>query len=403
MLNNTQLKEALAIIGNLDFRKAIKIICDGSLSEQEKKEIQDEKNKTVDVYRIAFEKIDEKVVDPEHEKAIVRNAIYESIKSHKDSFEKLRGYPNDWRNTNLFAELWGLASLLAYWDEPEIPPMVKLLSNPNIPIKILDLYFSLVRQPTKADQVPSYYSGELKWFNQPFPISVEGAYPLKDDFDWLEFKIKEKHKPEYNQETVWEYLKLFAKGFKQGYFNFENDILKTSIFQDQINMAQKTFDYASSFFNNGRGNFPEFHDGRKHIFSCWDESGKKAGYYYRAWYLILENHKMFEQFFPELSPNQNSIQSFEGYLIKESKRLLPKLKSNYSTPKKISLMVLALDKNQQLTKGWNDNLSDFHKVLRADFPKIGEYENLRGWVRDKADQMDVINLINQTCSELNNL
>lgn len=96
------------------------------------------------------------------------------------------------------------------------------------------------------------------------------------------------------------YLKRYAQGFKIGYSYFEKDILKikTQIFKSDENRAQVIFDYASM-------PYPEMTPYKLHL-SCYKNSldayeiGIKRGYYYRAWYLVLENHKYFEGFFNEL-------------------------------------------------------------------------------------------------------
>lgn len=95
--------------------------------------------------------------------------------------------------------------------------------------------------------------------------------------------------------------------------------------------------------------------------------------------------------------------SFESYIVNGNRSILSKLKHEYQKPKQISLMVLAMQKNGWLLSGWSDNLTEFHQSLRIDFPRIGAYENLRAWVREKGDQIDIKREIHRISQDLKNL
>ena len=175
----------------------------------------------------------------------------------------------------------------------KIPFIGYLLNNSSIPEVMVDAYYRL--QPDQPEQLPANYIGRLHRYNAPYQVRTFGGYPLMLEWDLLQHRISLKV---YDETVVNEYLKSFGEGFQLGYLNFETDIVKNgnSIFNDELNFAQKIFDFARASDNYG-GNFSEVRWTGEHVFSGWKENGVRAGYYYRAWYIMLENHKIFEQFF----------------------------------------------------------------------------------------------------------
>jgi hypothetical protein len=185
-------------------------------------------------------------------------------------------------------------------------------SNFNIPEQILDAYFRLVPQPAEKDQISSTYVGKPNWFNSPHQVSVYGAYPIMIQWEMIEYKMnhsEDDHYKAYQRDTVFEYLKEFAKGFQSGYDNFltekiaDNDLLSTT----ETSKAQAIMDFLSSPFASS--GFSESHGTNKHIFSGWYEDGKRAGYSYRAWIIILKNHKLFEPFFEKAPVVHSQIEA----------------------------------------------------------------------------------------------
>ncbi len=174
----------------------------------------------------------------------------------------------------------------------------------TISTKIKEAYYSLVPQPTKSEDVPLYYKGNLSYFNQPYRAGIYGAYPLMKQWEMVDRKMKEADEgnqgfSEWKRGKVFEAMREYAKGFQIGYNNFLKDIIdnKDNLSNSEKVRLQKIKDYVFNRWNNEPG-FSES-DGSKtgNPFSNWFEDGKEGGYYYRAWYLILENHLAFAPLF----------------------------------------------------------------------------------------------------------
>lgn len=182
-----------------------------------------------------------------------------------------------------------------------VPFMGNILnSNFNIPEQILDAYFRQVPQPVNKNQVSSSYVGKIHRYNSPHQICVYGAYPIMTQWEMLDYKLNhcdDDHYKAYQRDTVFEYLKEFAKGFQHGYNNFINDKITDShlLSLTETSKAQAIMDFLSSPFDSF--GFSESHGDSKHLFSGWYEDGIKAGYNYCAWVIIFKNHNLFEPFF----------------------------------------------------------------------------------------------------------
>ncbi len=184
-------------------------------------------------------------------------------------------------------------------------------SNFNISEQILDAYFRQVPQPADKNQVSSSYVGKINWYNSPHQVSVYGAYPIMTQWEMLDYKMNhsdEDYYKAYQRDTVFEYLKEFAKGFQHGYDNFINDKITNShlLSSTEISKAQSIMDFLSSPFD--AFGFSESHGGSRHLFSGWHGDGIKAGYNYCAWVIIFRNHKLFEPFFKVAPVIQEEIE-----------------------------------------------------------------------------------------------
>lgn len=177
-----------------------------------------------------------------------------------------------------------------------------LHSNLNISKSILDAYYRQVPQPQKLEDVSQHYIGKINRYNSPFQVNYYGAYPLMIDCEMLEYKMDNvnhesgyfKH---YQREAVFEALREFAKGFQHGYDNFLKDKITspTSLSNTEAFKVQKIMDFLSSPFS--RGGFSEAYGSGRDVFDEWYNDGVQSGYYYCAWYLILENYQLFEPYF----------------------------------------------------------------------------------------------------------
>ncbi|HMG67776.1 MAG TPA: hypothetical protein VK588_08825 [Chitinophagaceae bacterium] len=167
---------------------------------------------------------------------------------------------------------------------PDIPYIGKLLHNTNISPSVYHAYCALI---PKAEQ------GKV-----PFSYCIYGAYPLTLDWEMLQLKIKNKTEPfnKVSEKQIDKAYHDFANGFKEGYYSFENDKINSKLFKDDTAKAQVIFDIATSWLLTDRG-FGISHGEGVGYFGTWKNAGKEGGYYYRAWYLILENHSVFAPIF----------------------------------------------------------------------------------------------------------
>lgn len=125
----------------------------------------------------------------------------------------------------------------------------------------------------------------------------------------IEYKIAHCNQEEFQdwkEENVYNALKEYAKGFQKGHNDFLKNIIDNTnnLTSSEIIRLQKIKDYVSNPFNE-----PTFSErkGNDNVFVDWYEDGIKGGYWYKAWYLILENHIAFEPLFEKyrnISQNQ---------------------------------------------------------------------------------------------------
>ena len=197
-------------------------------------------------------------------------------------------------------------SLIGVTNE-KVPFIGDLLHNLNLSEIVLDYYYRLVQQPDNREQVSQYYVGNLNRHNNPYEVSIYGAYVNMKDWEWLKMKIDNKYPPfdKVSENELEAAAKQYAIGFKYGYFNFEKDKLNQSIFQDSVTKAQIIFDFAKGRMFPSSG-FSENSGKGVHVLEDWKNDGIKGGYIYRAWYLMLENHYTFAPLFEKWKAAQQN-------------------------------------------------------------------------------------------------
>lgn len=174
--------------------------------------------------------------------------------------------------------------------------------NFNICDEIKRSYYSMVSQPSER---PNNYVGNLWEHNDPFPVSVYGAYPLMNNWEMLEWMMENNQEAHgyykhFTKEKVFTSLKDYAKGFQVGFDNFFNDVMKERFVTelDKEEKKQAIIDYLSSLPDTGA--FSQRINGNDNeIFSGWYNDGIKGGKHYFAWYYLLANHRLFEGYFKE--------------------------------------------------------------------------------------------------------
>ena len=130
-------------------------------------------------------------------------------------------------------------------------------------------------------------------------------YCFKPNWELLIWKIDDKslNDEEGNPltwKTVEPFLKDYSRGFQDGYFEFDNLLKEGQYFQNDEIKARKIFEYSNSWRSGpfreqaGNGN-----PGTYITKDLWYEDGREAGYFYKSWQIIVENHEMFIGYFSE--------------------------------------------------------------------------------------------------------
>ncbi len=172
---------------------------------------------------------------------------------------------------------------------------------------VLDAFYRLVHVFYKETDPDSF----------PFPYKINGAYPLKHKWEILDRKMKTRYFPDHID--FFPLLTEYGEGFRKGYMNFEDDILKSSI--SIINIPDNTLNSIYEYVNLKKisaniSGFPEtVNEEGKFIPYNYFESGLQDGYFYKAWLIILENSKAFEPLFEKESPQLKAEKQFSLYEI----------------------------------------------------------------------------------------
>lgn len=137
-------------------------------------------------------------------------------------------------------------------------------------------------------------------------------------FDYLEYKIKDglindQARKKLTIETITPYLEAFSLGFFEGFNELEQQINSGLFSSDEIK-ARKIFEYASSWRG---GSFPELagdgKPGRYITKELWQVAGIKAGYHYKAWYIIANNHEPFLKYFEKHEPEEKQKTKLKSF------------------------------------------------------------------------------------------
>lgn len=97
-------------IKQIDFEKALNIIC--NKSELKKEKAVKRKNQIVDASANHKKHIYSRAVLPKREWQKFINTNINLINQHKHHYNSIAAYPSDWLNENLFGELWGYVEVL---------------------------------------------------------------------------------------------------------------------------------------------------------------------------------------------------------------------------------------------------------------------------------------------------
>jgi hypothetical protein len=297
----TKSKEAIEIIGELNFDKACAIICNSvsdrmpatierlkntdrikpsdiediltfegltkpQIIDKLKQEIISRRDEIIYTYLEVFKKIDQISPNPALNKNLHKERIYESIIAEKDHFKTLSQFPSDWNNTELFGRLWGnaiLADTFSLQDKGYKKHLtVKGFDFLQIPAPILEAY----------DRYQYQYV-DINGFEVPVP-----------EFSLLSLK--------YNEINISEILILeYAKGFVQGYHSNLIPFIDTQESRKEVVFIE--------LFGKGAKGFPEYHNGNTITYRKEDlyESGVFEGKRYKAWEIIFRTPNEFIKWF----------------------------------------------------------------------------------------------------------
>lgn len=292
--------KAIQIIGDLDFNKACKIICNGlsdrmpatiarlesipdikssdlqqilkykgltksQVIEKLREEIFLTRDEVIKTYVEILSKVDELSPNPTLSKAQNKLSIYKNILSNENHFQTLSQFPNDWNNTDLFGRLWGYAILATSFSLQERGYKKHLVSNGfdflQIPTPILNKY----------DQYEYQYI-DVKGFETPVPkfsiVSLQEGAKL-DDLPLLEY----------------------SKGFVDGYHSNLTPFIDTAESRKEAILIET--------FRKGSKGFPVFFNGKEYEYKVEDmyQSGLFEGKRYKAWEVIFQTPDEFVSFF----------------------------------------------------------------------------------------------------------
>jgi hypothetical protein len=153
----------------------------------------------------------------------------------------------------------------------------------------------------------------------PFPFKIFGAYYNRIGFfkamnDVFNFKGEIEVDGNYelkNLKDLKPCFELYAKGFKQGYEDFESKCISPYLFNNESGgFTAKVFEYVTTFgaFRLGWTQHIPFiskYGGYKTLGGAF-ESGKYEGRFYRAWSIIFLQNILFAPLFQEYLINNKS-------------------------------------------------------------------------------------------------
>ena len=265
-------------------------------------------------------------------------------------------------------------------------------------------YYNQVEQPTQVKEIITgklidfdYFGGYsdrlidplVYWngfFIQPYRITA-----LSDLIK--ERKIFHNDKIITDINEISEYIFAYKEGFDLGYEKFDSIEIenKSSVFKSDKLSIDKIINYIENHKESDNGGFTfhyyteskDFLRGKsKCVFkqqngTCsemkgeqprnicewcdlktlpelnrWKSKGIESGKYYRAWFIVLANFQIFDEYYKSKIPDNGKIEDFINYLnTPKSKELLIFLKKEFPTGKnkEAAIMVFALSECERIS------------------------------------------------------
>lgn len=155
------------------------------------------------------------------------------------------------------------------------------------------------------------FCGEKETALQPYSNIIYGAYYSRSDLVWKLSGIAFMQKPniiegkeiKYFTDLI-PYFKEYAKGFANGFNEFDNTQIKPflTMLAEKQDYVNKVFEYITKYllfkhsWVSGESGFAT--NQNKEIVNAF-ENGQQQGYFYRAWSIVFSNNNLFAPLFRE--------------------------------------------------------------------------------------------------------
>lgn len=160
---------------------------------------------------------------------------------------------------------------------------------------------------------------------RPYSNIIYGAYYSRSDLNMklaelvyskIDYTIEGK-KIKYFTDLI-PYFKEYAKGFENGFYEFDNSQIKPflTMLADKQDYVNKVFEFVTKqiFASHSYATLETGFTANQNneIINAFD-NGQKQGYFYRAWSVIFSNHQLFTHLFQyhlkTLPPQQNETKT----------------------------------------------------------------------------------------------
>ena len=204
-----------------------------------------------------------------------------------------------------------------------------LLRNFKIDESIYDYYFlptiDLLSESEFQEMKRTGFVGKKERILRPYSINIYGAYYSRSDlniqllgliYSNRDYTVNGK-KVKYFEDLI-PYFKEYAKGFANGFNEFDNSQIKPflTMLAEKQDYLNKVFEFVTKriFFSHGWATLKSGFaiDQNAEIVGAF-ENGQKQGYFYKAWSIIFSNSKLFaslfEEHFKTFQPQQNETKT----------------------------------------------------------------------------------------------
>ena len=190
-----------------------------------------------------------------------------------------------------------------------------LLENYEIDTSIYNYYhlptIGMISDSEYNEMVKSGYVAKKETILKPYSNIIFGAYYLRSDLKFklfgflgnVKYFLNGKEIESFNDLTP--YFKDYAKGFEDGFNEFENIYIKPylTLFPDKADYINKVFDFITKnipFKHSWHRYLTGFNRNQNKEIINGFEDGQKQGFFYRAWSIVFSNSELFTPLFNAL-------------------------------------------------------------------------------------------------------